>query len=377
MIIDQQVRDFVAQIETAQATGADCDAAVRALVTRLAANCAQPPHTVIFRPPYQPYPIDEDGFAVSFDPLTQEAEFQAVWAQNGFVVGKQIASPAQCAQTIARIAHIFNAAGQGDCIFDQPDTWANMPVDADGTPLLSRGFLEIYHDDALAQIRQNVRAYIQHVLIWRQADLWTSFDRVGVKLPDHAESGGLPLHVDQNPNIHPRFRTVQGVLALSDCPVERGTFCAVPSSRAAFGLYADMAKNSGDYIELDQSRGRAKVLASYAQAIPLRAGDMVSWDSRTTHANTANISDQTRMVAYVAAGPAREHDAALVAARMDALASGVGLNLRDALMHASKKPRFTNPDLLAAHRAPEQLNLLGKLLYGTARYDDITAPAVA
>jgi hypothetical protein len=168
--------------------------------------------------------------------------------------------------------------------------------------------------------------------------------------------------------VHPHFRTVQGVLALTDCPAERGTFLGVPGSRGLFPHYGGMAKNMGEYVELDLQNPVAATLQQHAQAIPLRAGDMVSWDSRTTHANTANISDDMRMVFYVAAGPARPDDPAAVAARMDALQTGLGSNVRDAMMHASKKPRFTQPDAIQQVRKPEQLNLLGKLLYGTARY---------
>jgi hypothetical protein len=168
--------------------------------------------------------------------------------------------------------------------------------------------------------------------------------------------------------VHPDFRTVQGVLALTDCPAERGTFLGVPGSRGLFQHYGAMAKNMGEYVELDPQDPVATVLQEHAQAIPLRAGDMVSWDSRTTHANTANISDDMRMVFYVAAGPARPDDPAAVAARVDALKTGLGSNVRDAMMHASKKPRFTQPEAIARVRKPEQLNLLGRLLYGTDGY---------
>ncbi|MBU0859028.1 MAG: hypothetical protein KJ667_03745, partial [Alphaproteobacteria bacterium] len=62
-----------------------------------------------------------------------------------------------------------------------------------------------------------------------------------------------------------------------------------------------------------------------------------------------------------------------LAARREALATGLGSNVREALMHASKKPRYTAPEVLATVRQPEQLNLLGKLLYGTESYKKITA----
>jgi hypothetical protein len=325
----------------------------------------------------EPYPVDRDGYAVSFDPLEDEEGFFRAWQRYGIVVGKGIASRHACEDTIGAISDAFNAISKGSCFLGRPATWGNMPRDAKGAPLLSRGFLEIYHDDALAQLRQNVRAYLHHALIWGRADLWTSFDRVGVKLPHHEESKALPLHVDQNPNVHFGFHTVQGVLALTDCPAERGTFFGAPGSRNYFWMYANMARNKGEYVELDMADPVAQKVAALAQPFALRQGDLISWDSRTTHANTENISDDIRMVFYMAAGPARENNGFAQMARAEALRTGIGSNVREALMHASRKPRFDDPAALAAVRTPERLNLLGKLLYGSESYWKIAAAPAA
>lgn len=376
MIIDSKIKALVARIE---GSGAVPDDAVREIVVRLTEACARPENRQRYEAApasggkLAPYPVDEEGYAVAFDPLEDEQGFVDAWQRYGIVVGKAVLPPDQCRRTVDSIKAQFNAISAGQCDLDKPGTWSAMPKDGNGTSLLSRGFLEIYHDDALAQIRQNVRAYLHHVLIWGRTDLWTSFDRVGVKLPRHEESKALPLHVDQNPNVHPGFKTVQGVLALTDCPAERGTFLGVPGSRNLFAYYAGMAKNKGEYVELDTGTDVAATLQVHAQPIPLRAGDFVSWDSRTTHANTENVSDDMRMVLYMAAGPAREDSPGAITARMEALETGIGSNVREALMHASRKPRYTNPEALAAARRPEQLTLLGKLLYGTESYRKITA----
>lgn len=376
MIVDRTVK---ALMRRSEAGGPDVDGDVRALVRHLNAVCARPDNKAryagdpAFASVIEDYPLDLQGYAKGFDPLEDEAGFVAAWRRYGVVVGKGILTQGQCVQAVGNLKARFNAISGGRCDLDRPETWADMPVDAAGTPILSRGFLEIYHDDMIAQIRQNVRAYLHHVLIWGRADLWASFDRAGVKLPGHEDSKALPLHVDQNPNIHPHFKTVQGVLALADCPAERGTFMGVPGSRGAFAAYAAMARNNGEYVELDHTAPMAAVFAAHAKPLPLRAGDMVTWDSRTTHANTANISDKTRFVLYLAAGPQREDNPQLVAARMGALRSGEGSNVREALMHASKKPRYTDLETLARVRVPERLNLLGKLLYGMESYGSVVA----
>ena len=107
------------------------------------------------------------------------------------------------------------------------------------------------------------------------------------------------------------LRSFQGVLALVDCPEERGTFVGVPGSRCLFDKYKDFASERGEFVQLDTSHAMTKELQDNAQAFPLRAGDVVSWDSRTTHANSENLSDETRCVAYVAAGPAGEENTRL------------------------------------------------------------------
>jgi hypothetical protein len=369
-IIDSQIRDLVWEIDGAKTCVTALDMKIRKLVGLLKASCARPEVGEDFRR-YETaeaimgrYPKDARGYAVSFDPLTQEDEFFETWCRFGIVVGKGVVWPDDRAHAIARIHAIVRDMSEGRCDLDRPETWDKIPTDDSGVPILSRGFFEFAHDESVATLRQSVRVYLHNVLIWRRADLWTTFDRLGVKLPGHGESRALPLHVDQNPNVHPLFRTVQGVLALDDCPVERGTFLGVPGSRKHFAEYAPMAKNQGEYVELDLHYPIAGVLEDNRQAIALRGGDMVSWDSRTTHANTENVSKLTRYVAYISSGIAREDNEQAIKSRQEGFRTGLGSNVRDAYMHASKPPRFTDAEAVSRVRKAENLTLLGRLLYG-------------
>ena len=377
MIIDKEVKSLVFEIEKGDG---DVDALIKDLIIKLGQNCKKAENQKRYQDyltgqtKLEAYPIDKNGYAVSFDPLEDEEAFYKTWSQYGFVIGKQIVPQAECTHAINRTNEVFNKLSGGKDSVSNNKIDRIMPKDDNGTPLISRGFFELYHDDVLAQLRQNIRAYIHHVLIWGRVDLWTSFDRMGVKLPSHEDGKALPLHVDQNPNVHADFKTVQGVLALTDCPLARGTYKAVPGSRSRFPAYADMAKNNGEYVELDQSQPIAQTLEKHAQALPLRAGDMVTWDSRTTHANTSNLSNDVRMVFYMAAGPAREDKPELVEARKESLKTGLGSNVREALMHASMKPRYTNQLAIQSVRKKENLNLLGQLLYGTKKYKNIITP---
>jgi hypothetical protein len=317
------------------------------------------------------YPLDAEGYAVAFNALENEVDFWNCWSKYGFVVGKEVVSKAVCDQTILRIKQMAHELSQGRFSIDEPSTYEHIPTDANNTPLISRGFFEVYHDNMLAQLRQALRIYIHHVIIWGRTNLWTTFDRLGVKLQNHKDSIGLPLHVDQNPMVQKQFQTLQGVLALTDCPLERGTYAAVPGSHHAFKEYEkvvqqhERANYIGEYVELKNNPAQEAVLQENKQAIPLRSGDMVSWDSRTTHANTPNLSGQPRMVAYISARPAPlENRETLINERKNGFFSGLGKNVREAGMHASMKPRYTHSEAINKVREQEYLSPLGELLYG-------------
>jgi hypothetical protein len=379
MVINNEIRDLVSDIENSSAdTSSRLNSSLKELVLQLKETTSQP-KTVEFYKNHRSqtgtlgrYPIDEDGYAQSFDSLNDEESFLNTWQKYGIVVGKNIINSEVCDKTVSSIFSLVSQIANGTCDLTKPETWTNIPSDTNGTSLISRGFLEIYHHETLAQIRQSVRLYVHHAVLWGRHDLWTSFDRFGIKLPHHEESKALPLHVDQNPLFHPEFKTMQGVLALSDCPVERGTFVGVPGSNSLFNEYKRFAPDRGEYVEIPESDAIHNILRAYAQPIPLRKGDLVTWDSRTAHANSENVSDDTRVVAYIAAGLAREDDQSLIDTRMDAFKTGIGSNVREALMHASKKSRFTDYDSLRRIRGNnDNLTLLGQLLYGQEKYSEL------
>lgn len=374
-IITSETREIVAALDESVASNGDnSDSLTRQLITHLSVRCGDPEiQEKYFLAQYagsgiSEYPLDSRGYAQAFDVLEDESALFDHWSRLGIVVGRSVVAESLCNYATTRIKSSVMELSDGSCDLDDPSTHMNLPIDSSGVPILSRGFLEIYHDDSFAQLRQSLKAYLHHVVLWGRPDLWTTYDRFGVKLPGHQESAALPLHVDQNPKEHPNFKTVQGVLALVDCPVDRGTLVAVPGSRALFADYLPMAPDHGEYVELDTDTELHDRLGEAAQALALRRGDLVSWDSRTTHANTANISDRARFVALMAAGIAVPEDYQAVIARQEAFETGVGSNVRSALMHASKKPRYSNPAALAQVRRAEDLTPLGRRLYGTVDY---------
>jgi hypothetical protein len=322
--------------------------------------------------PFEPslrYPTDRDGFAVAYDPVSDTDTLRSVFARYGFVVARSVVSEAHCDALVGRAKEIVRTLSPG---FDLDDrsTWHFMPRDSEGTPVLSRGFLEIYHDEAWAAVRQSERIFLLWCALWGTTRIWTSFDRLGVKPPSHESSNALPLHVDQNPLHGCGFRTVQGILALKDCPVELGTTVLVPNGHSSFSEWSRFAPvgPTKHYVTLEPFEGYRDLLGM-AQPVPIRKGDLVAWDSRTPHANSPNRTlTETRWVALIGGGVAQDEDPEIVAERKRSVEYALGWNSRRALLHASSKPRYSATDAILATRMPESLSGLGELLYGVAKY---------
>lgn len=364
MVYNSTVLQLVSKIEQGQATNQDFHQLVLSVQQSLLEF--QPKRNLLISqtPVIEPYPI-VDGYAVAFDCLTESEELLNHWYKYGFVVGKDVVSSQVSNKAVEKMLSIIQC-------FDLKDESTYLK-DTQNTPILSRGFFELYHDDTLAQIRQSIRLYLHYCLIWNTPYLWTSFDRLGIKTPQGESAIGLGLHVDQNPTVHADFTTVQGVLALQDCPTERGTFVVVPGSVSFFKEYCQfIAPNyKGEYVNLEDSRLK-DYLEQHKQLIPLRKNNLISWDSRTTHANSSNISNINRYVCYVSMGIAQEYNQELINKRLGAFKTGLGENYREAYLHASKKPRFTDQEYINSLRDNEELSPLGECLYGLKFYQNLT-----
>lgn len=373
-IVNNKIRQTIHAIEQSEG---DSTYALKHLVQELSARTTnlQPLPTLSPRKVVgAAYPIHNDGYAHALDPLHDEAGYEDYMRTYGFIVGKDVISSSTADNTVRRLHEIGRQLSNNQFVLSDASTYEHIPKDPNDTPILTRGFFEWYHDNAWAQIRQSVRLYLHHALIWRRPDLWVTFDRFGVKPAEHQSlTKALPLHVDQSPAIHPQFRTIQGILALADCPAEVGTTVLAPGSRIHFQEFLPFTQPNEQYVELsDQSHPILRQLNEQAQQVPLRKGSIVTWDSRTAHANSANYSETTRYVALVAAGIAKEGQPHLRALRQQYYQSGIGKNERDAFMHASLRPRYTDPVAIRRVREPEQLTVLGEALYGFKTYGEIT-----
>lgn len=218
------------------------------------------------------------------------------------------------------------------------------------------GFMDLYHDDALAQLRQDPRVYEVFTAILESEKLWVVFDRVIHQKTDEGEDP-LPPHVDQNPVTHPGFFNVQAMIALRDMNESTGTLAVIPKSPLFFHEYIAWTKPGDGYVEYQR-----EMLPTFA-GLRLKAGEIVIWDSRTTHSRFRGIPKADRYSALITFTLAKE-DPELIAMRQKYFTEGMGWNCHEAGLRATARPRCAQ----SLRHNPEQLTELGRKLYGLEKW---------
>jgi Phytanoyl-CoA dioxygenase (PhyH) len=238
-------------------------------------------------------------------------------------------------------------------------------VDSNMTPILSRGFFEIYHDISLDLIRGSARFYEAHKLIWSRPDLWVTFDRFVVKKPN---TQGLPIHLDQNPYLQSNFECTQGLVSIANNTSLSGSTVLVPKSHHNFEIARNFCNQTDNYNPVPIDSNYYKSISDNVYNINLRDGDGLIWDSRTIHGSSDNLSDQTRIAALVSYQP--QTNEAARSKRVSAYRGREAYNDRNARMHASIQHRFTDPNLVRQlyWKKESALPEFVKLLYGLKEY---------
>lgn len=166
--------------------------------------------------------------------------------------------------------------------------------------LNNSGMVECYNHPQLWANRQTPRIYDAFVDIWDREDLWVTIDRANLNPPntDKRAFSGF-IHWDANTTLDPLPINVQGVLALSDTDDDTGGFQCVPE------LFRDFdAWRANQPADRDPYRPELGDLQP--TSIPLRAGDLLIFNSLLAHGIRPNHSDRVRMAQYIAMVPADE-----------------------------------------------------------------------
>ena len=166
------------------------------------------------------------------------------------------------------------------------------------------GMVEMYHYQSMWNVRQYPLIRDAFTSLFGTDKLWVSIDRTGCKLPVPVDwrpqydlSFGF-MHWDICINQRPRPFEVQGVIALTDTDADMGGF------QCMSGLYREL-----DKWLVKQPCGKART--SYVEqpyehdveVVPMKAGDLLVWDSFLPHGNGVNRGDHVRYAQYVTMMP--------------------------------------------------------------------------
>lgn len=208
------------------------------------------------------------------------------WDRNGYVVVHDAVPPEQC-EAAARAIYEFVRADP-----EQPSTWyQRVQGHSIWVPLLQH--------PALAANRNAPRIHGAFAQLWKTGDLWMNTNQAGFHPPQREDwpFPGPHLHWDTSLDLPIPFG-VQGILYLTDTPVEQGAFQCVP------GFH----RRIDDWI---QSLGpgadpRAQDLKALG-AVPIagRAGDLIIWHQALPHGASPNHGVRPRVVQYLTMRPNR------------------------------------------------------------------------
>jgi hypothetical protein len=191
-----------------------------------------------------------------------------------------------------------------DAVFDFLGMNPNDPDDWYRQPHRTNGMVEIYQHQALWDNRQYPRLHQAFSEIYDTPALWVSEDRACMKPPmhpDHPEYDHKGFtHWDVDTSKLPLPFRVQGVLALTDTSENMGGFQCVP------GFHRDLDKwiaeqpadRNPSVPDLDALPAGMKVTP-----IPMKAGDLLIWDTLLAHGNGHNVSDKPRLAQYITMYP--------------------------------------------------------------------------
>lgn len=167
-------------------------------------------------------------------------------------------------------------------------TWTLVPEE-------SRGFVPLWNDLALWEIRLWPALKAVFVDLLADQNIWVSVDRCHFKPPVnvHPDLGRQHfIHWDSDPE-DPLFHQYQGVISLTDNPYDQGAFTCSPE------VFEFVRR--GDLTEADRL---LKSGIFETVQVACEAGDLIVWDHRMLHGNSANTGSAPRFAMYVSMFPA-------------------------------------------------------------------------
>ncbi len=274
--------------------------------------------------------------------LSDGASAQRFLADEGYVIYRDVLSPAECCSGMALLWDWLEALGTG-IDRGRPETWCDerWPPSVSGAGILP--YCGIGQSDAMWYVRTRPAVRRAFEQVWGTRELLVSYDgcclfRPWADDPERRTNAGW-YHVDQNPTRKPGFECVQGLVNLLPTSTATGSTVLLPRSHLEFPRlaerYADSPRmRSGeDFISLGADDPLIDAAAPPPLCAHLEPGDLLLWDSRTVHCSTPGVLDARappppsnrllRAVAFVCMTPRNRASEAVLRSRKEALMNGV------------------------------------------------------
>lgn len=202
--------------------------------------------------------------------------------RDGYVLVPDVAGP----ELLAPLVELARSAWGVDP--DDPSTWRTAP--AEDAPA-------VWGHQAQWDLRQHPGVHAAFARLLGRDELWVSQDGLGVRAPGDP---GMPVHWDVDPRADFPHRVLGGLVYVTDTPLARGPFRAVP------GLFRDLDgwfdRHPGTGSDPDDL-WNIDVEHHASMAVPGCAGDLVVWDARLPHGNEAVAGSAPRLVQFLTMWP--------------------------------------------------------------------------
>ncbi len=272
---------------------------------------------------------------------------RAFFDQNGYLVVRNLIPP----ELVARVTDAIWDFLEFDR--DDPSNWYREPHRANG-------MIEMYHHQALWDVRQHPPVYELFRDLFGRDDLWVFIDRANLKPPPHPDHPQYDhrgmVHWDIDVRQQPLPFLVQGVLYLVDTKAGEGGFQCVPGVHRWVSDWAQGRPD--DDIRHQQLQERFPGEIAPVVEVEANAGDFIIWHSALPHGNSRNKSDKPRLAQYVRCFPAEPGNRALREARIQ--------SWRERTHPAFQNPRAFpgDPRSREAESPAAELSPLGRRLLG-------------
>ena len=227
-------------------------------------------------------------------------------------------------------------------------------------PHRHNGMVEMYHHQALWDVRQNPRVHELFSELFGREDLWVFLDRANFKPPPNPahpeyDHPGM-VHWDLDVRQQPLPYQIQGVLYLVDTRAGEGGFQCVPGVHRWVSEWAQ--GRTDEDIRHQQLHERFPDEMTPVVEVEAQAGDFIIWNSALPHGNHRNGSPKPRLAQYVRCFPAEPDNHELCAARIQ--------SWRQRAHPSFQNPRAFpgDPRRREAESPPAELSPLGRRLLG-------------